>query len=186
MHAAIERKSGGLKIHVPFDWEVVASIARNNPYHVYQLKDIINLRQLQEDMGVEDVKKNTDSEPVNWTKLTWMKFDKDDPDMIQYKYGYDEDAPFKRINVREKVLKKRTRLSEKQVKIFEEGYKLPMAYDDCLPRKVSKAKKKDLLDLCSDLVIPAKYHYFYENLKTTSDDEEMETDSGEELSSDED
>ena len=38
MHSAIERKSGGLQIYEPYGWEIVAAIARQNPYFVYSLK----------------------------------------------------------------------------------------------------------------------------------------------------
>ena len=128
LHSAIEGKSKGLKIHIPYEWEVVASIAREDPYHVEQLKDIIDLKQLKEDMGIIEVKKRILTESVNWFKICWMRVEEDEPYILLYKCYYDTDAPFKRVTMRERILKKKTRLSQKASAIHDQDYELSKAY----------------------------------------------------------
>lgn len=69
MHAAIERNSEGLKIHTPHEWSVVGAIARRNPYEVFPLDNIVDIRQLKADLGVVELKKNTQGHTVNWMKI---------------------------------------------------------------------------------------------------------------------
>lgn len=169
MHSAIERKSSDLKIYSPYGWEIVASIARRNPYHVHSLKydDFIDTKQLKKDLKITNVKVNNLNERVKWNNddaITWMRFEKEHTDKIFYKLNYDKNELFKEIPI-----SRRTRLVD-----IARGYQLPYAYNSRL--KLSGAKLKDLLDLCQDLTIPTSYHDFYNEVAKlgTSD----ETDGG--------
>ena len=143
-------------------------------HEVYQLDDIVDIPKLKEDMGVCELKKNVDGEVVHWLQIVWMRFCKDKPNIMQYKYTYDEKAPFMELNLTVRQFK-RPKRQMRYVPIVAESddYQLPLAFEGKLPLPVSIAKKKDLLTLCEDLTIPAKFHYFYENLRTTSGDDDV-------------
>lgn len=83
---------------------VVASIARKNPYFFETMKhnDIIDLKQLKRDMKVTNVKKDEEGQKVRWNNdgsITWMRFEKDQPDTTNNKVNYDQDTPFKMMKV---------------------------------------------------------------------------------------
>ena len=144
MHSAIEQTSAQLKIHIPYEWNVVASIARKKPYNVYSLENIIEMRQLKEDMAICETHKNVKGEIVQWLKITWMKFDKDQPNILMYKYTYNQEDPFMKVNLCEKYRIKRTRprTSETINVAKHEEYVPPKAYENSLPLPVSVAKKR--------------------------------------------
>lgn len=159
MHSAIERKSGGLQIYDPYGWTVVASIARRNPYFVENLEhtDILDLKKLKQDMKVTNVNKDDDGQKVRWNNdgsITWMRFEKEQPDTILYKVTYDQATPFKKMKV--------IRSMRQNVASEASGYTLPKAYTSKL--LISKAKHEDLLKLCNDLTIPTPHHQFYKDL----------------------
>ena len=167
MHSAIERKSGGLQIYEPYGWEVVACIARKNPYVVKTLENIVDVKRLQEDMQLKNVTVNTENEKVRWKddkSITWLRYEKDQPNTILYKCSYDKEDDFMKIKC---ITGRTSKRKKSHACATGEGYTMPMAYTGNLP--VSKAKKKDLMQLCKDLVIPARYHSFYENILTMED-----------------
>ncbi|KAJ8889578.1 hypothetical protein PR048_009078, partial [Dryococelus australis] len=72
------------------------------------------------------------------------------------------------INVsaqKEKVIWNQVKVFEAKKKKKKKNSPLP-AHSD--PSKITVAKKKGLLQLCSDLHIPKPYHFFYEQLQTAS------------------
>ena len=119
---------------------------------------------MQNDLGTCELKKNICGEHVSWMKIVWMKFSRAKPNILMYKYTYEENVPFMELNFCVRQLKRATRKDAAPTKASSGSYSLPVAYN--LPLNVSASKKKDLLLLCKDLTIPAKYHSFYENLKT--------------------
>ena len=161
---------GGLQIYDPYGWEVVASIARKNPYLVETLKhnNIIDLKALKQDMKITNVKKNEDGEKVKWNNegsITRMRFEKRSPDTIMYKIDYNVESPFKKIKVARSIRQNLT---------LKAGYTLPKAFKDRVP--LSKAKFNDLMELCDDLTIPSAHHAFYHNLPVRGQEGAEETD----------
>lgn len=131
--------------------------------------DFVDLKVLKQDMKITNVKKNEDGENVKWNNegsITWMRFEKKSPDTIMYKVDYNEESPFKKI----KVVR-----SMRQNLTLKAGYTLPKAFKARVP--VSKAKFKDLMELCNDLTIPSAHHAFYNNLPVCGQEEGEETDS---------
>lgn len=148
-----------MQIYDPYGWTVVASIARRNPYFVENLEhtDILDLKKLKQDMKVTNVNKDDDGQKVRWNNdgsITWMRFEKEQPDTILYKVTYDQATPFKKMKV--------IRSMRQNVASEASGYTLPKAYTSKL--LISKAKHEDLLKLCNDLTIPTPHHQFYKDL----------------------
>ena len=165
MHSRIEKKSDTLNIFVPFEWAVVASIARKNPYEVYHVEteDVKDLKRLQQDMKITNMKKDSDGNTVHWTSgqgyssndiVSWLMYRKQDPESIYYRTDYDENKPFKKI-ITSRVMRNSIEPA------------LHQAYKGSLP--ISKAKLDDLLKLCNERAIPPMYHHFYKNIQSDQD-----------------
>lgn len=91
--------------------------------------------------------KNLLKEPVNWMTIKWLKFCKTNINTICYKTSFTS-PEFSYIDIGKKL---------------EKDCKLPQQkFNGSLP--ISIEKKKDLVKLCTDGVIPNDYHSFYKNL----------------------
>lgn len=101
--------------------------------------------------------KSTDSngEKVQWLKIKWLRFRKDQPNVMFFKYDFD-DENFREIS----VVQKRGR-SKKSENIALE---LKKAYSARLP--ISTSKYGDLISLCDSGAIPSKYKDFFVGLPT--------------------
>lgn len=114
----------------------------NKKYTVYEMgpKDFVDVKGLR-DRTVKNKKKYTDMDSINWLKISWLRYRKDDPSHIYYKYDKSEDFhKFKVIKDPE----------------LEEVYKAPFP--------ICNNKKKDLKYLCEKGTIPEQYHPFYNSL----------------------
>ena len=101
MHARIELASDTLNIYVPYEWAIVASAARKNPYvgNLFEQSDIKELKMLKNDMKLTNFKVNTNGGHVHWTSgkgyssndiVQWLQYRKAEPDKIFYRTNYDE------------------------------------------------------------------------------------------------
>lgn len=88
-------------------------------------------------------------ESINWLKISWLQYRKDDLSHIYYKYEKSED--FRKF----KVIKRALRTVQEDTKL-EEVYKAPLP--------ICNNKKKDLKYLCDKGTIPEQYHPFYNSL----------------------
>ena len=72
MHARIENKSDTLNIYVPHERAVVASVACKNPYvvDIFEANDVKDLKRLQQELKINNVKKNAQGHTVYWT--SWL------------------------------------------------------------------------------------------------------------------
>lgn len=151
MHSCIERAAKNVQVNVPSEWALICQMARKNPNPYKMLNmthtSFIDWTSLAD--GNKDTARyhTTGGEVVEWRKIKCFKYDKSHPDLIQFKYNYD-DENFKIIKVM-----KSTRY---------QSLNLPKAYSSRLP--ITWAKYKDLMDLCETRVIPAHHHDFYKNL----------------------
>ena len=68
MHARIELASDTLNIYVPYEWALVASVARKNHsvVNLFEQSEIKDLK-LKNDIKLTNFKVNTNGEPVHWT-----------------------------------------------------------------------------------------------------------------------
>ena len=94
-----------------------------------------------------------DGKKINWTKIRWMRFQKESPNTCFIKYELDEE--FQAIQL---TGIKRGRSTD----VTSTSDKLPRRYHAKLP--ISAAKKKDLVDLCKSGIIPTEFHDYYKTL----------------------
>ena len=131
---------------------------RENPYYVVPL-------QYENIYNFEEVTKSTlkyskvDSEgiKVNWMKIKWLRFFKNDAEHVLFKHKFGED--FKKMRVAE-VDKKGMLTTSLRGRELQRKYKARQA--------ISLTKNKDLLSLCKSRVIPVEYHDFYKGLPTNA------------------
>lgn len=96
---------------------------------------------------------NDEKQKLSWMEIKCIMVQKSSPEYIHYKISYSDET-YSNINIGKKCLKWTS---------SHQNF-LKAKYSSMLP--VSLEKKKDLLKLCLDSVIPKEYHAFYENLKT--------------------
>jgi hypothetical protein len=171
MHSAIEFAKSKTSIYVPSQWDTVLQMARRkDPYTVVPLKyyDIWNFKEVAA-QRLQNTKIDTNGKRVNWFQMRWIRYRRDDPDTLQFKYDYDEEEFH--------CLKLSGSRRGRSV-AFE--HELPRKYHAKQP--ISLAKKRDLVRLCTTGVIPSEYTEYYKTLpsSTTTTDVLPEPDADEE------
>ena len=155
MHSAIEFAKKKTPIYVPSQWlTVMHGARRNKPYTVIPLRytDFWDFKNVSKSL-VQNSKFDLNGLRVNWLKIVWIQFTKEEPDVLHFKTSFEEEE-FRRIKLI--PTKKRGRQSEPIVG------ELPHLYSAKIP--ISEAKKEDLMSLCKDGVIPEDHHDFYNGL----------------------
>ena len=99
-------------------------------------------------------KEDSNKKKVNWLQIKWLRYQKTDPDNIQFKYNFDEDFRILRVSA---ASKKRRQSGNTE---------LPRKYTN--RQAISAAKKKDLVKLCKTGVIPVEYHESYKSRPSNS------------------
>ena len=94
--------------------------------------------------------KNSDGESINWLKICWMRFVRNEPYKIFYKTSMNENENFKVLN----LLPRRGRPRK-----FENIVLTPL-YKNI--RQITTAKFKDIIDLLR--YIPPEHHDFFKSL----------------------
>ena len=97
------------------------------------------------------MKMTTNGKSVNWLKIKVLRFSKNEENVIMAKDNYDQ-PEIDHIC----VIKNAARGKKKK------QHKLLMKYSGKKP--IAKAKKDDLLSLCTTGIIPSEYKQFYVNL----------------------
>ena len=98
--------------------------------------------------------KKIEGKKVYWSKLMQVKFSQEQPNKMLFKYEYNENEQFHKIDYKDIVTKRQLMKKEK------DGSKL---YSEKVG--ISALKKSDLLKLCEKKLIPEQHHYFFNNLK---------------------
>jgi len=166
MHSAIDSARKNLKISAPSEWPIVLQMARRkNPYHVHEVdqKDIFDLHHLSKDVGMNNVRVDTDGRSVNWMKIKSIKVEKGKVDEIQVKEEYSES--YRRIMIG-KAAGRKTRKQSTIHNASIDASLLRPAYSKKL--LISASKKADLVKLCTSGIIPSKYHDFYSSIPASS------------------
>lgn len=147
MHASIEHAKKFKSLYSVEDWKAVMTAARGKkPYVVNQLhfNDFYNLKQLAA-VSITNRNLSTSGEKVNWLSLRWLRYQKNLPDVIQFKVDFDQEEFGVLQQNRRRAVTELAGLYTEQIAI-------------------SKAKKDDLMSLCNAAVIPEAYHNFYKEL----------------------
>lgn len=109
--------------------------------------DFFSTRELEK--ALTNRKKTEADEKVEWLRIQWLRYDKEKPGILQYKYSNNENVLFNEVNV-----KKRGK------KTFQEMAKLLPLFEG--PKAIQEKKYQDLLSLLD--YIPPVNHEFYRQL----------------------
>lgn len=152
MHTAIENYKRNRSVFTMNGWLKICRNARSSkkPYIVNELKftDFYDLKELTEAV-IRNRNIDEHGNKVSWLKVKSLRYRKDMPNVILYRYKHTD--PFKKLIVSRQNPGLQLRLTK--------------AYSNTLP--ISKAKKKDLLKLCKEGVIPKKRHKWFDSLPTS-------------------
>lgn len=115
---------------------------------LYQVTEMNYSDFLNFSNGIIINKNKADERSLNWLKVKWFQYRKQDPTKIYIKERLScelfNSLPIKKVITRKEVL----RITDR----------IPALYTQSLPNK--KTKLKTLLKLCSSLVIQSMYHNF--------------------------
>lgn len=180
MHSAIENQMRLMPIFSMIDLCNVIRLARSNrklnkkktakkPYEpiVMSYSDILDLKELRNNLMVN---RSIDSEgqKLQWLKVKCFKFEKKRPNIVQYRYDYvsdykEMDVSKKETPIESNIKNLRKRKHDETESVFDyNSYSLKKAYTRKLP--ITKSKKKDLIKMCNERIIPAELHHWYNNL----------------------
>ena len=152
-----KQKSKYEAVYSPAHWMAIAKRARKkNKFDValLQTKDFLNFKVLKSEIVKRKV--DTEGRKVEWLQIRWLRFVKEEPYKIYFKYAVDEEQ-FRCIDIA-----KRTR--------GRPG--LPVLNPD--GREVSQAKYKDIISLIK--YVPPCHQGFYKQLRHGGGAAEVEVD----------
>ena len=155
VHSAIEYSQKNLPVFSVNEWNNIIRSARpgRHPYRVHQLQwyDFVDAKQLAAET-ISNRKTDIFGNTVNWLKLKRLVFRQESPNSMFY--SYDGRTILNEVTVRKRHSGRHVGKPDIQ-----------KLYSGKLP--ISKAKKEDLLSLCSARLIPDEYIHFYENLEVS-------------------
>ncbi|CAF4948439.1 unnamed protein product [Pieris macdunnoughi] len=154
MHSTIERASEYAKIYIPDDWQNVIRLARkDNPYNVQVMEhtDFLDFKSLRSTI-IPNTMKATDGTVLQWANVRWLRFNKNIPHSLFFKYDYWEE--FKEVKLKERVT--RSAHNSNLAKLYPGQILL------------KQAKHKDLMEMCRDGTITKNHNYYYEKLPVQS------------------
>lgn len=164
MHSAIECERKRTSIFSMNDWKNVAKRARSirhrkdaPPYQVQEIKynDIIDTKELAATL-ITNKTMAQDGKKVQWLKIKCLRYEKTNPGIIKFRYGYDGE-----YSVLDTTKKTRSKKGPADPGTSGEMI-LPKAYTSILP--ITQSKKKDLINLCRTDIIPVEFHSWFQSL----------------------
>lgn len=163
---SVELAAKGKTIYVPEDWYHIMTSCRNKKkFMVSEMsnEEFFSTGNLERNMCKR--KKNTETHPVNWLKMQWIRLEKDRPYEIQYKETLNDMLEFDVLNIKPTGRKGRPTALKNvpQVKLYQTS------------RPVGELKKQDMIDLLP--FIPPIHHNFFLNLNI-AEPENVEEDVG--------
>ncbi|VEN46923.1 unnamed protein product [Callosobruchus maculatus] len=167
VHSAIENRGNKIDIYTPDGWYMLARTAKTKPpfYNVIEMNysDFLNFKEFSKS-AVINKKKCEDGGTINWLKVKWIQYRKDQPTKIFFKERLS-DAEFRSLVVKKESTRNSTSFLNQVV---------PKLYTNNLP--IDQKKFAGLIKLCQADTIKSAYHGFYEALKTTTDSVQDESD----------
>ena len=180
MHSTIESAAKRVNVCTPMQWYTVAGSAKKTgqPYKVIEMAD-----QMQNFTPLVEHYLSGSRASLRWTDIKCLKIMKDHPHSLFVKYSFSN-QDFKEIQfVSDRVPRCRndagsvdavsdegcSDIDDRVVDYSGEpnlhstmGVNLPLLHAEST---VTTAKKRDLLWMCDELIIPKEYHNFYRELK---------------------
>lgn len=158
MHSAIERAKKNVAIYTMNDLLNIFRLARSkrlknkrsNAYKVKELRygDFLDLKALA-NILIKNKTKDDEGNQVQWLKLKVMRYEKNKPGQILFKYNYS-DLEYRTLRV---ITRGRPPNMPKE---------LTPLYKGLLP--ITQKKKNSLLKLIASNDIPVEYHDWYKSL----------------------
>ena len=153
-HSMIETALKNQDVYNPADYyRIVAMARRKHPFKVIVLDtdDFLDFKALNKNI-IRNKKKDVAGNTAHWIKMKWIRYRKNSPESIMFKYDYDDE--FIEMRVNHGVRGRPSIPHEVLVPLFTEA--------PC----ITQAKYDHLKFLCDSLAIPRFYHDFYKGLKT--------------------
>ena len=161
IHSTIEAAKKKTSVYVPSQWNTVISLARRKkPYTVIPIKykDIMDFKDFTSTC-CPNMKFTTTGSKVNWMKAKWIQVRKSSPRSVYVNETFN-DADFQEIKVQHLSTRSKGRAKEQWVESIKSLYDQKLS--------VSRAKKADLISLCTNGIIPEEYHSYYNCIPTTN------------------
>lgn len=162
MHSTIDRARKRMRISCPYEWPVVLQTARRDkPYHVFEIEreEFFELHKLPRLLNAEQALK-----AVPWMKVRCVRVTKGMTTEIEIKLDYSSE--YQKVPLQKALpLKTRRTNSSRRSEVNIDVSLLKPAYPNQLP--ISKAKKADLMGLCSSGVINKRFHDYYNQIQTS-------------------
>ena len=146
MHSAIETAKKHSRIYVPDQWHnIICLVRRHNPYKIVpmQFSEFLDYKSCIS-QGTLNV--DTEKKTVGLSRVQVFKYVKED-EYIYFKHDFNEES-FRAVKVPHKAKRSKRKLYNKPLPINE--------------------KKKDLVQLCKDGVIPRHYYQLYTSLQSAN------------------
>lgn len=156
-------------VFVPEDWHAITREAkRKKPRFdvIPMTADMFYSTKPLEEATVNR-KVDEDNQKVEWLKMQWMQFRKEDPGVMYFKNTCDNDVPFYKVDFKQRRLSR-----GRQPKLLEAVKDLPVLYPD--GRGLKKAKLNDIRSLLK--YVPPIHHPFYDSLSATMDGQQNDSD----------
>ncbi|KAJ8966939.1 hypothetical protein NQ314_003216 [Rhamnusium bicolor] len=156
VHSTIENASRHVPIFSPDQWiTLVRTVRKNQPYIVKEIsqENIFDLKKLQQDTTL-NWDKDDENEKVSWLKIKIIESNSSFPNILLFKYEYDNNQLYRKINLLQK--------GRKKMVANIENINLTLLYSQKIP--LTKKKYEHLQFLCNKLVIASQYHEFFERL----------------------
>ena len=167
VHAAIEHAKKATSIYVPSQWDTVITMSRKSmPYVVIPLK-YDNILDIKAFGCKKNYKIDSSGNKIQWRKVKWLQFRKNDPDSVYIKYDFKRSTEFAEV-ITNKPLRGRRCIAPT----------LTSAYSSKQP--ISALKKRDLLSMCKSGIIPQEFHSYFENMTSSKAVQDGEPESEEE------
>ena len=154
VHALIERTAKRVNVYDPYQWYTLVRMAKKKgePYSATEMKgQMLDFHPIS-DQYCKQLCEYGSSKKVEWKKIKCLMTSKQQTDAVFIKYCFD-DEDFTRFNLNKRGL---------EVPTCSTLTPLP---DEST---VTTAQKKNLLWMCSELIIPRNYHDFYHGLRMTN------------------
>lgn len=156
----IEQASRNKTIYVAEDWySEITSVRRNKKFVTIKMQgdDFFKTDTLEN--AIKKRKKDALGDNVNWLNIQWLRYQKDKPFAIQFKYTLNDIVPYNELDVKPSKEGRPKNLGN----VFQ-----GKLYDG--PRPVNHLKKRDMLYLLK--YIPPIHHPFFKTLKSTKEIED--------------
>ena len=148
VHANIERAAKQADIFSPMQWYAIAATAKKTApsYALTEMGEKMLEMDGTRSHYCGSMIRDKDGQTVRWSKMRVMKFTPDS-DIFFFKYQYD-DPEFRQVETKQPVA------------TLNELRPMPMT------STVTEVKKKDLLWMCREGIIPSDHHSFYNSIAT--------------------